>query len=270
MQELKTSLPETWRELQDGNISVTKSEIPFCLHWRRLNRMMKIQSALISISNNANARQRLFLATSEMSQSLKGNLVSVLINHKYTMRYNQVLSWKSMTLSTRSRLPYWVTGIPLMQNMISFATSWHMHMLPKRVSHKIWMSTTVARNYEGINENVSLWAYVKKQNNSMFLSGSKEQSVDLKETKELYGRLVYGSSQMEPGHLSEECNRELRVYSDSQGIVCPRWMHPSMYRQVEAHTLPGKAEKTQCNPWECTSTSIWGTCWWKCNIFSTL
>ena len=50
---------------------------------------------------------------------------------------------------------------------------------------------------ERISEDVSLWAPAKKQNNTMFLSGNKtqtvkirDQSVDLKETKALYGRLM--------------------------------------------------------------------------------
>ena len=50
---------------------------------------------------------------------------------------------------------------------------------------------------ERINGHISLWAAVKKQNNTMFLSGNKQQtvkicnqSVDLKETKDLYGRLM--------------------------------------------------------------------------------
>ena len=50
---------------------------------------------------------------------------------------------------------------------------------------------------ERINGDVSLWAAVKKQNNTMFLSGNKQQTVkirdqsmDLKETKDLYGWLM--------------------------------------------------------------------------------
>ena len=50
---------------------------------------------------------------------------------------------------------------------------------------------------ERINGDVSLWAPVKKQNNKMYLSGNKKSSVkirdktvDLKETKDLYGRLM--------------------------------------------------------------------------------
>ena len=50
---------------------------------------------------------------------------------------------------------------------------------------------------ERINGDVSLWAPVKKQNNAMFLSGNRKQTVkvrneslDLKETKELYGRFM--------------------------------------------------------------------------------
>ena len=50
---------------------------------------------------------------------------------------------------------------------------------------------------ERINGDVSLWAPVKKQNNNMYLSGNKKSSVkirdktvDLKETKDIYGRLM--------------------------------------------------------------------------------
>ena len=72
MHEMKTQHPATWRELEDGNISVTKSEIPFvsigtdhaCEH---LNRMMKVHSGFIGISNNVNARQRFFLTSPEIS-----------------------------------------------------------------------------------------------------------------------------------------------------------------------------------------------------------
>ena len=47
MHELKTSHPEIWRELQDGNIFVTKSTIPFVSigadhACEQLNRMIKI------------------------------------------------------------------------------------------------------------------------------------------------------------------------------------------------------------------------------------
>ena len=50
---------------------------------------------------------------------------------------------------------------------------------------------------ERINGDVSPWAPVKKQNNKMYLSGNKksrvkirDRTVDLKETKDLYGRLM--------------------------------------------------------------------------------
>ena len=50
---------------------------------------------------------------------------------------------------------------------------------------------------ESINGDVSLWAPVKKQNNKVYMSGSKkqtvkisDQTVDLRETKNLYGRLM--------------------------------------------------------------------------------
>jgi len=50
---------------------------------------------------------------------------------------------------------------------------------------------------ERINGDVSLWAPVKKENNKMFMSANKktavklrDKSVDLRETKDLYGRLM--------------------------------------------------------------------------------
>ena len=72
MQELQTSNTETWHELQNGNISVTKSEIPFVSiaadhACEQVNRMMKIHSGLTGITNNANA-WRFFLATPEISR----------------------------------------------------------------------------------------------------------------------------------------------------------------------------------------------------------
>jgi len=50
---------------------------------------------------------------------------------------------------------------------------------------------------ERINGDASLWALVKKENNKMFLSGNKkitvklrDNTVDLKETKDLFTRLM--------------------------------------------------------------------------------
>ena len=70
MNALRTSHPRTWRELESGNISVTRSDILFipigtdnaC---EQLNLLMIVHNSLIGISNDANARQRLFLTAPE-------------------------------------------------------------------------------------------------------------------------------------------------------------------------------------------------------------
>src|SRR6218665_3672379 len=58
---------------------------------------------------------------------------------------------------------------------------------------------TLYKDYvsDRINEDVSLWAPVKKENNKMLMSANKkttiklrDKTVDLKETKDLYGRLM--------------------------------------------------------------------------------
>ena len=72
MLALKIDHPETWRELEETNISVTKNAIQFvfigadhaCEH---LNKLTKVHAGLIGISNNPNARQRSFLAAPELS-----------------------------------------------------------------------------------------------------------------------------------------------------------------------------------------------------------
>ena len=72
MHDLRTNHPETWEELRAGNIAVTKNEIPFISigadhACEQLNKLIKIHSGLVGISNNANARQRFFMVTAELS-----------------------------------------------------------------------------------------------------------------------------------------------------------------------------------------------------------
>ena len=60
MHALKTDHADTWRELEEGNISVTKSTIPFVSigadhACEQLNKLMKVHSGLTGISNNPNA-----------------------------------------------------------------------------------------------------------------------------------------------------------------------------------------------------------------------
>ena len=62
MHALKTDHPDTWKELEEGNISVTKGTIPFVSigadhACEQLNRLMKAHGGLTGISNNPNARQ---------------------------------------------------------------------------------------------------------------------------------------------------------------------------------------------------------------------
>ena len=72
MNLLKNNRQDTWQELEQDNISVTKSSIPFVSigpdhACEQLNRTMKVHAGLTGISNNPNARQRFFLATPKLS-----------------------------------------------------------------------------------------------------------------------------------------------------------------------------------------------------------
>ena len=72
MHAFKIDHPETWRELEESNIYVTKNAIPFvsigadhaCEH---LNKLMNVHAGLIAISKNPNARIRFILAAPELS-----------------------------------------------------------------------------------------------------------------------------------------------------------------------------------------------------------
>ena len=211
MHEMKTKHPVTWKELEDGNISVTKSEIPFvsigsdhaCQH---LNRMIKVHSGLVGISNNANARQWFFLASPEMSRlssEFKGQFglqVNKPEGHHdvqpsvIQQEYQAVEKIKAVILSHGN--PFAVEG----NQLYNFITNAYV---PQEYVPQILNADEIGQKLyedyvaERINGDISLWAPVKKQNNKMYMSGSKkltvkirDHSVDLKETKNLYGRLM--------------------------------------------------------------------------------
>ena len=211
MQELQISHPKTWHELQNGNISVTKSEIPFVSigadhACEQVNRMMKIHSGLTGISNNANARQRFFLATPEMSRlsnEFKGQYdISTYKSQEHhevkpsvvKKEHDAVKKIKVAILNHGN--PFDAEG----EQLYNFMT--HAYVPQKSVPSILNVDDVGQKLYEDyvaerINGDVSLWAPVKKQNNAMFLSGTKkqtvktrDQSVDLKETKDLYGHLM--------------------------------------------------------------------------------
>ncbi len=211
MHELKTKHPATWKELEDGNISVTKSEIPFvsigpdhaCEH---LNRMMKVHSGLVGISNNPNARQRFFLASPEMSRlstefkgqfGLKANKPEEHHDVQPSVirqEHQAVDKIKAAILSHCN--PFAVEGNQL-YNFITNAYVPKEHVAQILNADEIGQKLYTEYVAERINGDASLWARVKKQNNKMYMSGNKkltvkirDQTVDLKETKNLYGRLM--------------------------------------------------------------------------------
>lgn len=211
MHDLKTNHPETWRELETGNMPVTKNDIPFvsisadhtCEH---LNKMVKIHSGLIGISNIANARHRFFVATPElscMSTEFKSQFTAGTDTKQNTehpdLGSNQIKrdhetidKIKSAILSHGN--PITTPGEKL-NNMITNANV-PLECVPKILS----VDDTGQKLYEDyiserINGEVSLWAPVRKENNKMFMSGNKkatiiicDKTVDFKETKDLYGR----------------------------------------------------------------------------------
>ena len=71
--------------------------------------------------------------------------------------------------------------------------------LHNMITHANYTGQKIYEDYvtERINGNICLWAKVTKVGNTMFMSGNKattiklrDKTVDLKETKDLYGRLM--------------------------------------------------------------------------------
>ena len=167
---------------------------------------MKIHSGLIDISNNANARQRFFLATPEMSR-LSGEFkeqFDVAIDKPQEHHHLQPSAVKKEHENVdRIKAAILSHGNPFAaegDQLYNFITQAYVpqEYVPQILniddtSHKFYVDYVA----EHINGDVSLWAPVKKQNNKMYMSGNKkqtvkirDQSVDLKETKDLYGRLM--------------------------------------------------------------------------------
>jgi len=214
MYALKSSHPETWRELEAGNISITKNTIPFVSiradHVvEHLNRLLKVHLGLIGISNNENAR-RFSLAALELSRlscKFKGQFglkESEISEHHglspsvVKREHNAIDRIKAAILSHEN--PFEVEGNQLF-NVVT-----HAYVPEEFVPQILNIDKTGEKLYEEfvaewINGEVSLWAPVKKEKNRMYKSGNTtlainimDKAVDLKETKDLYGRLMVLSS----------------------------------------------------------------------------
>jgi len=211
MNEMKTKHPATWQALADGNVSVTKSEIPFvsvgadhaCEH---LNRMMKVHSGLLKISNNPNARQRFFLAAPEMSclsAEFRGQFGTQVNKPEIHHDVQPCAVKQEHQAVEKIRTTILSHGNPFAAEdgqLYNFIT--HAYIPHEFVPQILNVDDTGQKLYKDynadrINGDTSLWAPVKKLNNKMYTSGSKKQTVnirdetvDLKETKNLYGRLM--------------------------------------------------------------------------------
>ena len=211
MHALKLDHPETWRELEEGNISVTKSAIPFvsigadhaCEH---LNKLMKVHAGLAGISNNPNARLRFFMAMPELSSLAKK------FKEQLHTAENKEVEHHDLSPSTIQREHRVISNIKdaILRHGNPFAVEGnsvynlitHAYIPDEYVPQILNIDAMGQKLYEDyvserINGDVSLWAPVKRENNKMYMSGVKkytvkvrDKTIDLKETKSLYGRLM--------------------------------------------------------------------------------
>lgn len=211
MKELKTKHPDTWRELEEGSISVTKSTIPFVSigadhACEQINRIMKVQGGITGISNNPNARQRFFLTAPELSCLARDFKNQFHSERSQTADHHDLSPGKvKREHDTATRIkeaiashgnPFCVEGGAI-HNLIT-----HAYVPDEYVPQILNIDNTGQKLYEDyvserINGDVSLWDPVKKQKNMMYTSGNKkhavkirDKTVELKETKDLFGRLM--------------------------------------------------------------------------------
>ena len=165
---------------------MTKNAIPFvsigadhaCEH---LNKLMKVHGGLIGISNNPNERQRFLLAAPELSCLAKEikdqfrDVGSKAVEHhdlspSKTKREHGTISRIKDAIQSHGN-PFAVEG-----NMI-FTILTHAYIPDEYVPQILNIDDTGQKLYENnvaerVNGDVSLWAPVKKQNNTMNMSGN--------------------------------------------------------------------------------------------------
>ena len=172
----------------------------------QLNRLMKVHAGLTGISNNPNARQRFFLATPELSclaKDFKSQFHSAgsqaAVHHdlspgKVKREHGTITRIKEAIDSHGN--PFAVESSAI-YNLIT-----HAYIPDEYMPQILNIDDTGQKLYkdyvsEKINGDVSLWAPMKKEKNLVYMSGNKkhtvkvrDKTVDLKETKDLYGRLM--------------------------------------------------------------------------------
>ena len=240
---LKIDHPETWRELEESNISVTKNAIPFvsigadhaCEH---LNKLIKVHAGLIGISNIPNARQRFFLAAPELSCLAKEfkdtfhDVGSKAVEH-HDLSPSKIRREHGTISRSKDAIQSHGNPFAVEDNMI-YNIITHAYIPDENVPQILNIDDTDQNLYEDylaerVNGDVSLWAPLKKQNNKIYMSSNKthtvkirDKIVDLKETKDLYGRLMVLARKQR--HWPEACSWHLRVHSDTKGTLSPKWL----------------------------------------------
>ena len=172
-----------------------------------INRQLKMHGGLIGISNNANARQRFFMAAPELSclsrvfknQFGVGSSANKSDHPELsscTISKDKEASDKIKCVILRHDNPITADGDRL-YNMIT-----HAYIPQEYVSQILNADDTGQKLYEKyiaerINGGTSFWAPIKRGQNRIFMSDNKksiikirDKTVDLKETKDLYGRLM--------------------------------------------------------------------------------
>ena len=165
------------------------------------------------------------------------------------MTLGQVLSSRSIMLSTRSRQLYWNMETHLLLKVRSY-TIWSLTPTSlMSMYHWSWMQMWLVKTQElyedyvleRISGEVSLWAPAKKEN-KMFMSANKKNHIETPRqdcgSKGDQGRVwqTDGPGQIQQRHQPERGHWEPRIHCNTKSSFCFGWYNPAMPEHIEVDT----------------------------------
>ena len=212
MNALKTTDPDIYQELMDGNCSVHKNQIPFCAigvdhALEHINRIMKVTGGLVGITQNASAREIFFLTAPEMSQlaeearQMAGSPADVRNKHHdlskpvWTRQEENILRLKNVIRSSLNPITYDGQDLTNIITKVVMPTEVQKDVYNQdEIGQQMYIIFVEQRIYK---TEVNIWARMKKAQLNMWKSARKavkqklaDQVLELKGDRALFARML--------------------------------------------------------------------------------
>ncbi|MES9880238.1 MAG: hypothetical protein ABW185_05080 [Sedimenticola sp.] len=255
MKSLKTSDPDIYCEMMEGNWVVNKnSTVSFCAigadhALEQINRSMKVSGGLVGISHNPSARAKFFLISPELArlateaQQMAGVKAEQRTRHHglskaLLARHEKNIQKLTATLVNFTN-PFAAEGVDL-YNLVTKLVA------PEQIKVDLCQHDEIGRKlFESFvadriqNDVTNLWSPMKKRKLATWKNAAKKVNipsvnkvVELKEDRSLFARLLVVCKSRPEINLKDA--RQIRVLRRSQVIVCSRWEHASLFYEEQA------------------------------------